>query len=138
MSLKSKFKTNAALVQGGKWFDVTTNTDGTLCRVRLRRQGRANKAWVLAFRENTDGVDTDNLDVAQDEAITVKSFVTGCVVDWENMQPEDDGKNVKFSSDAALALLSDPDWMDLLKDWQAKAIEIANFQTEKQEGEIKN
>lgn len=141
MSLKKKFKTSSRLVEEGVWFDVTTNEDGTLCRVRLRRSGRSNRKWVASFRDNTADVDMDNLSVEEDEAITAKVFVEACVVDWEHLQLEDDGKEIPFSPEKALEILSDPDWIELLKDWQSKANGMAGFQEAKKaklEGEAGN
>lgn len=137
MSLKGKFKTSARMVEEGVWFDVTTNSDGSKCRVRLRRSGRGNRRWMVAFRDKTAGLDTENLTPEEDEAITAAVFADACVVDWDNLQPEDDGNNLAFSTEAALKILSDPDWVDLLKDWQAKAGGIAGFQ-EKREAETGN
>mgnify|MGYP001176960993 CR=1 FL=1 len=127
MSLK-KFKTSAALVEQGVWFDVTTNSDKTKCRVKLRRHGRGNKHWVAAFRDRTAGQDMENLSIEEDEAITADVFVEACVVDWEHFQPEDDGNNVPFSKAEALKILSDPNWVDLLKDWQTKANTVTAYQ----------
>lgn len=128
MSLKQKFKTSAALVEEGVWFDVTTNTDKTKCRVKLRRHGRGNKHWVTAFRDRTANRDMENVTVEEDESITADVFVEACVVDWEHFQPEDDGADVPFSKETALTILSDPDWIDLLKDWQTKANTLTAFQ----------
>ena len=141
MSLKKKFKTSSRLVEEGAWFDVTQNTDKTLCRVRLRRSGRGNRAWVASFRDNTADVDMDNLSVEEDEAITAKVFVEACVVDWEHLQLDDDGHETPFTPERALEILSDPDWIELLKDWQGKANGIAGYQDAvqaKREGEAGN
>lgn len=130
MSLKNKFKTSSKLVEEGVWFDVTTNSDKSKARVRLRRSGRGNRHWVTAFRDRTAGIDLDTMSVEEDELSTAQVFVDACVVDWENIQPDDDGNNLEFSKENALALLSDPDWVELLKDWQGKANRMAAFQAE--------
>lgn len=128
MSLKARYKSSAALREGGVWFDVTTNSDGSKCRVRLRRHGRGNKFWTAAYRANTSGIDTDAISIEEDEAITAKVFVEGCVVEWEHVQPEDDGKDLPFTIENAIALLIHPDWVELLKDWQNKANSLEPFQ----------
>jgi hypothetical protein len=141
MSLKNRFKTSAALVEEGVWFDVTTNTDKSKCRVKLRRSGRGNKHWVSAFRERTAGLDPEAMSVEEDEAVTAQVFVDACVVDWEHMQPDDDGNELAFSKEAALTLLGDPEWVELLKDWQNKANNISGFQDKREarrEGEAGN
>lgn len=130
MSLKKRFKTSARLIEEGVWFDVTTNSDKSKARVKLRRSGRGNRHWVAAFRDRTAGIDMETMSVEEDEAITAQVFVDACVIDWEHIQPEDDGNELEFSKENALKLLSDPEWIELLKDWQAKANGIAGFQDE--------
>lgn len=130
MSLKSKFKSSATKIQEGVWFDIDTNADGTKSRVKLRRQGRSNRLWVAAFRERTAGKDMENVSVEEDEIITADVFVDACVVGWEHLQLEDDGNEYEFSQENARTLLKDPDWNDLLKDWQGKAAGLAPFQDE--------
>lgn len=137
MSLKSQFKTSTSLASGGVWFDVTTNSDGSKCRVKLRRNGRGNKLWVNAFRKHTADKDMENISIEEDEQITAEVFAEANVADWENMQPNDDGVNLEFNEANVKSLLLDPDWIELLKDWQVKSNEIKPFQ-EKQETEAGN
>lgn len=138
MSLKAKYKTNSKLVNEGVWFDVDKNADGSLCRVKLRRPGRGNKLWGIAFRKYTADKDMENITPEEDELLTAQIFAEANVADWENFQPEDDGVNVPFSVEKAAEILSDPDWISLLADWQNKANQITPFQKEKREKEAKN
>lgn len=137
MSLKTKFKTNADLAKGGVWFKLDPNSDGTVPEVLLRRSGRANPLWGVAFRENSKDRDVETLTPEEDTLVMATTFAQACVADWKHMQPDDDGKVVKFSTDAAVKLLTDPDWIDLLTDWQAKAGENSSYQKER-EGDAKN
>ncbi len=137
MSLKGKFKTSAAAVRDGVWFPVTKNKDGSECRVKLRRAGRGNPLWSVAFREHTKDHDMETVTPEQDEVITANIFAEANVADWEHMQPEDDGVELPFTVENAGKLLSDPDWIELLKDWQSKANSLAPFQA-KREDEAKN
>jgi hypothetical protein len=137
MSLKSRFKTDAAAVRDGVWFDVCENADKTKCRVRLRRSGRGNPLWSVAFREHTKDHDMDSVSPEEDEVITGNIFAESCVADWEYFQPEDDGVDLPFSVESATAILVDPNWVELLKDWQNKSNSLAPFQ-EKRESEAKN
>lgn len=137
MSLKSQFKTNSSLVNDGVWFDVCTNSDKSKCRVKLRRPGRGNALWSTAFRKHTADVDMETLTPEEDELMTAKIFAESSVADWEHFQPEDDGKDVKYSVEAATAILADPDWVELLKDWQKKAGTLSAFQ-DKREAEAGN
>lgn len=136
MSLKSQFKTNTSLVNDGVWFDVCTNNDGSKCRVKLRRTGQANALWSAAWRKHAAD-DLGELTPDQDRAFMAEVYADAVVAGWENMQPEDDGVNVPFSRDAVVALLADPDWLELRNDWRAKADSLAPFQ-DKREDEAKN
>lgn len=138
MSLKNKFKTNPSLVSEGVWFDLATNSDKTKARIRLRRHGRSNRDWVLAFRKHTADKDMDAVTPEEDEQITAAVFVEACVVDWEHMQPEDDGHDIPFSKEAALELFSNPEWNDLLKECQTLASGREAYQTKKAEAEAGN
>jgi hypothetical protein len=135
--IKGRFKTSSALVKEGVWFDVAENSDGSMCRVKLRRAGRGNPMWSAAFRAHTADVDMENISPEEDEVITANVFAEANVADWEHFQPEDDGVEMEFSVDNARAILTDPDWVELLKDWQTKANRIADFQ-EKREADAGN
>lgn len=137
MSLKAKFKTNATAVRDGVWFDVTQNKDKTKCRVKLRRTGRGNPLWSVAFREHTKDRDMEALTPEEDEVMTAEIFAESCVADWAGLQLEDDGVETPFSVEAAKEILTNPDWVELLKDWQQKSGTLAPFQ-DKREGEAKN
>lgn len=126
MSLK-KFRTSSKLVTEGAWFNITENSDKTKCRVKLRRSGRANRKWLVSMREHTADIDTDSLSPEEDAKLMATVFAESCVVDWEHLQPEDDGNNLAFSDDNAVNLLTDPEWIDLLSDWQTKAGAAANY-----------
>ncbi len=131
MSLKGKFKTSSAAVRDGVWFDVTENSDKTKCRVRLRRAGRGNPLWSVAFREHTKDRDMESISPEEDEIITGNIFAEGMVVDWEHFQPDDDGQDMPFSIENAKTILTDPDWIQLLQDWQNKAGSLEPFQAGK-------
>lgn len=138
MSLKNKFKTDSSLTRDGVWFDLTENSDGTLARIRLRRHGRSNRDWVTSFRQHTADKDMELITPAEDEVITANVFVEACFVEWENVQPEDDGVALPSTQEAALKLFLDPDWNDLLKECQSFSQQRTAFQKKKLEGEAKN
>lgn len=131
MSLK-KLKSSPKLVSEGRWFDVTTNSDGSKCRVKLRRSGQANPKWLVAMREHTAGIDTDNLSPEEDAKLMASVFAEACVADWDNLQPEDDGNNVPFSVAAAVEFVTNPEWVDLLADWRDKASSAPNFRASRE------
>lgn len=128
MSLKSKFKTDSTLVREGVWFDLEANSDGTPCRVKLRRTGRANPLWGPSFRDHTAGKDMENLSPEEDELITANVFAEANVADWEGFQPEDDGTVLEYSVDNVKSILTDPDWAEMLHDWQNKSRGIEAYQ----------
>lgn len=138
MSLKNKFKTDSSLARDGVWFDLAENSDGSKARIRLRRHGRSNRDWVTSFRKHTADKDMETITPEEDEKITAVVFVESCFMEWENVQPEDDGIVLPSTADAALALFSDPDWNDLLKECQGFSQQRVAFQKKKQEGEAKN
>lgn len=137
MSLKSKYKVDTSLAAGGVWFTKATNSDKSVCRIKLRRSGRGNPDWNRVFREHSRDLDTDNLSTEDDNRLMGGVFAEACVIDWEHLQPEDDGVELPFSTQAAVNLLSDPDWLDLLTELQGNARNIEGFQ-DKREAEAKN
>jgi len=136
MSLKAKFKTNTSLVNDGVWFTVCTNTDGTTCRVKLRRTGQGNALWSLAWR-NHQGDDLVDLTPAQDAEFMAKVYADAVVAGWEHMQPNDDGKDWEFTKENVVKLLGNLDWLELKNDWREKADSLAPFQ-DPREDDVKN
>ena len=138
MSLRAKYHTDSKLRNDGVWFDVAENSDGTKARVKLRRNGRGSHRWMKEFRRISKDKDIDSLSPEEDAELTAEVFARATVVTWENLQLDDDGKELKHSEEAAIELLKNPDWLDLLQDWQAKASDVSNFQKRKREKELKN
>jgi hypothetical protein len=137
MSLKSKFKVNTSLASDGAWFTLCTNSDGSVCRVKLRRTGQSNPKWPLAFRTRGEGKDLDSLTPDEDREFMAYVFSDAVVAGWENMQPDDDGKNWPCDEEHVVKLLGNPEWLDLRNDWRGKADSLAPFQ-DPREGEVKN
>lgn len=133
MSLKAKFKTNSSLVNDGVWFDVCTNSDGTKCRVKLRRTGQGNALWSLAWRNRPQPEDLQELTPAQDREAMASVYAEAVVADWEHMQPDDDGKEWPCDHEHVVKLLADPDWLELRNDWRAKADSLTPFQDKREE-----
>ena len=126
MSIK-KFKQDGKVANEGKWFDYPANKDNTIPRVKLAREGRSNKKWLATFRDVTKDLDTDNLSAEEDFGIGVEVFAKAVVLDWEHIQPNDDGVEVPFETGRVIALLSDPDWTDFYTDLKDKANKRENF-----------
>jgi hypothetical protein len=124
-----KFKQDGSKANEGVWFDYPANTDNTIPRVKLAREGRSNKKWLATFRDVTKDLDTDNLSAEEDFATGVEVFSRAVVLVWENIQPNDDGVALADTVEAKLALLSDPDWTDFYSDLKDKANDRANFKS---------
>jgi hypothetical protein len=131
-----KFKQNGASANDGVWFAFDANADNTIPRVKLAREGRSNKKWLATYRDTTKGVDTDELSTEADFAMGVEVFAKAVVLDWEHIQPNDDGVEVPFETSRVIALLSDPDWTDFYTDLKDKANDRKNFKAK--EAEAKN
>ena len=126
MSIK-KFKQDGGKANEGVWFDYPANADGSIPRVKLAREGRSNKKWLAVFREVTKDLDTDNLSPEEDFGVGVEVFAKAVVLDWEHIQPNDDGVELANDLGARIALLSDPDWTDFYTDLKDKANKRENF-----------
>lgn len=137
MSLKSRFKANTTLSNDGVWVPLGANTDKSECRIKLRRTGITNKLWSLAFRNRGEGLDLDNLPPEEDTLFMARVFHDAVVVDWENMQPEDDGSNWPHTEENVVKLLSDPDWHDFRMFIKGKADDLTTFQ-DAREADAKN
>ena len=135
MSIK-QFKQDGTAANEGVWFTYPANKDGTIPRVRLAREGRSNKRWLSTFRDVTKDLDTDNLSAEEDFATGVEVFCKAVLLEWEHIQPNDDGVEVPSETPRFIAMLSDPDWTDFYTDLKDKANLRDNFK--KKEKEAKN
>lgn len=146
MSLKKKFKTDAAAANDGVWFDYPSqpNEDGTVPGFKMARKGSQNKAYSLAMREftkahtNAEGVFDAPEDDAEAEAAELNVFVKGLLIDWRNFQPEDDGNSLEFNEANARKVFGDPDWFDLRADLAVRCGHADAFKTAQLKAEAGN
>jgi len=147
MSLKKKFKTDTNAANEGVWFDFedAPNEDGTVPGFKLARKTGQNKAYSKAMREFTkehtteEGVaDFSSLSETEAEAVELDVFVNALLIDWRNFQPEDDGKAIDFTAEAAKAVFGDPDWSDLYKDLARKCGQASAYKAKQLKAEAKN
>lgn len=124
-----QFKQDGTKANDGVWFSYPANADKTIPRVKLAREGRSNKRWLVVLREVTKDLDTDNLEAEQDFATGVEVFSKAVVLAWENIQPNDDGVVLADTVEARIALLGDPDWTDFYTDLKDKANLRDNFKS---------
>lgn len=145
MSLKNKFKTDAAAAVEGVWFEYSPNADGTIPAFKLARVGKQNKKYVLLMRAigekyaGANGLaDFSSLSYEASEQVALELFIDSILVDWRNIQPEDDGKALAFTRENAMALLGSPDWADLYADLEEKAGRAASFREKVLQAQAKN
>jgi hypothetical protein len=145
MSLRDKFKTDNDAAREGVWFEFPANSDGTVPAIKLARMSRHNKRYTLAMRrmsskyETESGVaDFSSLSEDQAEALLLDVFIDTVLIDWRNIQPEDDGEVLAYSKEAAKQLLGDPSWLDLYTDLNEKARRAASFRGKQLEAQAKN
>lgn len=132
MSMKDKFKTDAQLANDGVWVTYEKNSDGTIPAIKLARASKQNKKFQQAARKLQEATG----EAADEEYITL--FADCVVLDWRNMQPEDDGVVLPYSKEAAAKLLCDPNWSDLFDDIVDKSHSTAAFREATLAGQAKN
>jgi hypothetical protein len=140
MGLRSRFKTDVAAVQSGVWFDMpfARNADGSVPGFKLARFGLANPKYQKAlalFIEQAGDLET--VSDEQDRERSTRFFVDFAVMDWRNVQPEDDGVELKFSKDAATEILNSWDWVDLLNWLRQRASEQEGFKAKEADATAK-
>lgn len=147
MSLKSKFKTDSTAAREGVWFDYSSapNADGSVPGFKLARTSKHNKRYTAAIRKFSEkyqgengAVDFSSLNEEESDKILLRVFIDTVLLDWRNFQPDDDGKNLDFSKDNALAILGSDDWSDLYIDLNDKARAASNFRQKAIEAQAKN
>lgn len=146
MSLKKKYKTNAAAANSGVWFDYedAPNDDGTVPGFLMARNGSQNRQHAKLLRESMkkhvddNGVyRADDVTLEEAEEAEVTMFTGSLLLGWRNFHPNDDGA-VDYSEEAARKIFADPDWHDLRQDLTNKATKAANFREKEREAATKN
>lgn len=142
MSLRSAYKTNASKEENGIWFEDTgvINADKTVPGFLLARASRANPK----FARETEKLGKkyrrqfENDLVTGDVAVRLNKelFLDTILLDWRNVQLDDDGKNLAFTRENAEMLFEElPDLYELLEQAARKA---SNFRDEEIEDDTGN
>ncbi len=136
------FKINPEVAQSGLWVAFSANADGTIPAVLLARTSKANKpywaAMAAAQKKYRRQIQTDTLTPEQDAEIALVVFCEKAVLNWRHIQPEDDGVELKFSSEAAKELLGAPEWEVFYNQLTEEAAKIGNIREDQIKVETKN
>lgn len=143
MSLKSLYKTDPTANTGGVWINHAKNSDGSQTRFKLSRMSQAlNKKFAKEIETRTRPyrreIELNTLDKDVNDEIMLDVFIASILLDWEHVQPDDDGNELSYSTENAKRLLGDPEWADLYDDLRERARDAANFRTAALESEAKN
>lgn len=143
MSMKSLYKTDPAANEGGVWFSYPKNKDGTVPRVKLSRMSQStNKKYAKELETRTRPfrreLELETLDTEVGDGLMLDVFIAAILLEWEHMQPNDDGEELAFTAENAKKLLGDPEWAELYEDMREKAKKAANFRSASLEAEAKN
>lgn len=141
MSIKD-FKTNPTAAVEGIWVEYSANADGSIPGFKIARMSRTNKNYLKALETITKphrrAIELDTIGTAKAEEISLSVFVKSILLDWRNIQPEDDGKNVDFNETNAKKLLGSAEYEDLLTDLTTRARSASDFRDEALGTETKN
>ncbi len=122
MSLKSAYKTNLSSVNEGIEVKINSekNKDGTVPTFTIARKSGQNKNYIKAVNKSTDNLlskfgvtEMSKLSSEQDKELTLSWFIDTILLDWKNVEPDDDGVKVPYSKENAKKLFSDESWHDL-------------------------
>lgn len=120
----TSLKVNAAALEAGIWIDDLPGTDIEL-KVRSQSSaaaemllGKLSRAVPLADRDADGRI---NPDVRR--GIADRVLAEAVLVDWRNLT-DDDGNRIPFSSERALAIITDPD-MRPFRDLVEHAMSVA-------------
>jgi hypothetical protein len=139
MSLKSQYKVDPGISSGGAWFNFPANENGTIPGFKLSRMSVTNPRYAKQLDKSMAAVTAGNIaDGEPDRLGAVELFVRGVLVDWRNVQPEDNGVVLEYSYENAMTFLGDLAWADLINELRAKAASRTQFLANALETQGKN
>ena len=143
MSLKSLYKSDPVASVEGVWITYPRNTDGSQPRFKISRMnGAANKKYAKeldsATRPYRRELELETLDEEVSDKLMLDVFCRTILLDWEHVQPDDDGEELTFSFENATGFLGKPEWSELYQDLRERAQKAATFRQSALEGEAKN
>lgn len=132
MGLRSQFAANRDLEREGLWFDIKAamNKDGTIPGFKMARMSVNNPAYQAAmerlYKEHGTAIENDTLANAAARPLLLDIFANTILLDWRNVQPNDDGVNVSHTPANVVSLLDEmPDLYEVLAKY---AKQISHFQ----------
>ncbi len=143
MSLKTLYKTDPVASEAGVWIAYPRNDDGTQPRFKLARMNAAaNKKYAKELEAATKPyrreLELETLDDAIGDDLMLGVFCRAILLDWEHVQPDDDGNALDFNFENAKKFLGDPVWSELYADLRERAAKAATFRQATLEAEAKN
>lgn len=136
------FKTSPQKEVQGFRLEMTPNKDNTIPVVILSRMAPNNRRYQVVVeavrRKHGRAIDMETISQDVSDKLVIEIFCKGVIVGWEHIQPDDDGKDLAFSVDAAIELLSRPEYNDLYRYWRDEAAKAANFVEAKKKEIAKN
>lgn len=132
MSLKSLYKSDPVASVEGVWITYPRNSDGTQPRFKLSRMNAAaNKKYAKELEAATKPyrreMELDTLDDEIGDKVMLDVFCRTILLDWEHVQPDDDGNALAFNFENATTLLGAPEWSELYVDLRERAQKAATF-----------
>lgn len=132
MGLRSQFGTDRRLEREGRWFEIEAgrNKDGSIPSFKMARMSANNPAYQAAmervYKDHGIAIENDTLGNETARPIILKVFAETVLIDWRNIQPEDDGVELPFTADNVVKLMDDmPDLYEVLA---KEAKKIGNYQ----------
>lgn len=143
MPLKDLYKSDPVASVEGVWITYPRNTDGSVPRFKISRMnGAANKKYAkeldAATRPYRREMELDTLDDEIGDSLMLDVFCRTILLDWEHVQPDDDGEELAFNHENAVGFLGKPEWSELYVDLRERAQKAATFRAKKIEGEAGN
>jgi hypothetical protein len=140
MSLRKQFATDQKKELEGVRVEYAPNKDGSIPTFIIARQCRNNVKWLKIYEQETRPyqrlIDSKRIDPQLATEINMRVFVKALLLDWEHIQPEDDGKEIPLNFDNAISLLRE--LPDLFTDLNTQTQEANLFREETIEAETKN
>ena len=138
-SIYSQFKTNSDKENQGTSIHFGKNDDGSDIVFILARMGKSNKAYAKELDRQISPIrrqiQLNAVSESQSDAIMLDVFVKTVLLNWENVQDENN-TNIIFSIENAKKLLTD--LPDLYEELQSQAQNISLFKAEESEEMAKN